>query len=71
MKNMFQTSAAWVEIPSEKAFVTGAFQGIIISIVFSFTILMIVTRNLITSFVSIFCVTVIILSIITFMHWNG
>lgn len=32
---------------------------------------MVVTRNFITSFASIFCVTVIIFSIITFMYWNG
>jgi predicted RND superfamily exporter protein len=71
MKNILQTSDTWIEIPSEKAFVKGAFQGIVASIIFSFIVLMIVTRNLITSFASIFCVTVIIFSIITFMHWNG
>ena len=32
---------------------------------------MIVTGNIITSLVSIWCVCVIIFSIITFMHWNG
>lgn len=68
---MKQTSSAWIDIPSEKAFVKGAFQGIVTSICFSFFILMLVTRNFITSIVSIFCVTVIIFSIITFMHWNG
>ena len=71
MKSMLQTSMAWPGIPAEEAFVKGAFQGIIASISFSFIILMIVTKNLITSLVSIFCVTVIILSIVTFMHWNG
>jgi len=70
MKSLLQTSQAWTGIPPEKAFVTGAFQGIGASIVFSFVILMVVTRNLITSLVSIFCVSVIILSIVTFMHWN-
>jgi len=68
---MKQTSVVWPQIPVEKAFVRGAFQGIIASIIFSFIILMVVTRNFVTSIVSIFCVTVIILSIITFMHWNG
>jgi predicted RND superfamily exporter protein len=62
---------SWTGIPAEKAFVKGAFQGIITSIIFSFLVLMVTTRNLITSLISIFCVTVIILSIITFMHWNG
>jgi predicted RND superfamily exporter protein len=38
---------------------------------FSFVVLMIVTRNFIASICSIFCVTVIITSIITFMHWDG
>ena len=32
---------------------------------------MVVTRNLITSLLSIFCVSVIIVSLVTFMHWNG
>ena len=68
---MIQSSEVWTGIPTEKAFVKGAFQGIISSICFSFLILMIVTRNFITSFVSIFCVTVIILSLVTFMYWNG
>lgn len=71
MKGMIQTSMAWTGIPAEKAFVKGAFQGIAASIIFSFLILMVVTRNLITSLVSIFCVSVIILSIVTFMYWNG
>lgn len=71
MKGMQQTSMSWIGIPVEEAFVRGAFQGIIASISFAFVVLMITTRNLITSLVSIFCVTVIILSIITFMHWNG
>ena len=30
-----------------------------------------VTWNIILSTVSIWCVTIVILSIITFMHWNG
>lgn len=38
---------------------------------FSFVILMIVTRNLITSLTSIYCVAIIISSMVTFMYWNG
>ena len=38
---------------------------------FSFIVLMIVTRNVITSISSIFCVSVIITSMLTFMHWDG
>jgi predicted RND superfamily exporter protein len=71
MRNILQTSDAWIDIPSERAFVRGAFSGILTSIIFSFIVLMVVTRNLLTSLASIFCVTVIIFSIITFMYWNG
>ena len=71
MQNGRQTCGAWTSIEVEKAFVTSALQGIAIAMTFSFIVLMIVTRNLITSLSSIYCVTIIITSIITFMHWNG
>lgn len=38
---------------------------------FSFIVLMIVTRNIITSSTSIFCVFVIITSMLSFMYWDG
>lgn len=66
-----QTCSAWTSIEVEKAFVQSALQGIAIAMTFSFIVLMIVTRNLITSLSSIYCVIIIITSIITFMHWNG
>lgn len=71
LQNGKQTSVAWVSIEVERALVTSAFQGITISMIFSFIVLMMVTRNLITSLTSIYCVTIIITSIITLMHWNG
>jgi hypothetical protein len=71
LANMKQTCSAWTSIAVEKAFVTSAFQGIAIAMTFSFIILMLVTGNLITSLCSIYCVTIIITSIITFMHWDG
>ena len=67
MKGIVQTSSAWTGIPSELAFVRGAYQGILIAVSFAFLISLLVTRNFLTSFVSIWCVTVIILSVIAFM----
>lgn len=61
----------WPSIPVEVAFVSSAFQGIAIAMSFSFIVLMIVTRNFITSLTSIFCVSVIITSMLTFMYWDG
>ena len=49
----------------------GAYQGIIISICFAFVISLFVTKNMITSVLSIWCVSVVIVSVITFMQWNG
>mgnify|MGYP002631627377 CR=1 FL=1 len=71
MVNGRQTCSAWTSIEVEKAFVTSAMQGIAIAMSFSFIVLMIVTRNLITSLASIYCVSITITSIITFMHWHG
>jgi len=71
MKGAIQSMAGWNQIPFEKALIQSAFQGIGMAMSFSFIVLMIVTRNPITSVVSIFNVTIIILSVMTFMVWNG
>lgn len=71
MVGMRQTAGAWTSVAVERAFVTSAFQGIIIAMTFSFIVLMITTRNFITSLSSIICVVVIITSILTFMYWDG
>lgn len=71
MSNGSQASKSWVDIEIQRSLVQGAFSGIGISMAFSFVILMIVTRNLITSLTAIYCVTIIITSILTFMYWDG
>lgn len=71
MKGAIQSMTGWNQIPFEKALLQSAFQGIGMAMSFSFIVLMIVTRNPITSLISIFNVTIIILSIMTFMVWNG
>jgi len=71
MKGAIQSMTGWNQIPFEKALLQSAFQGIGMAMSFSFIVLMIVTRNPITSLISIFNVTIIILSVMTFMVWNG
>ena len=58
-------------MPQEPALQTSANQGIGIAMSFAFIVLMIVTRNIITSLVSIFIVAVIIMSMMAFLVWDG
>lgn len=71
MKNAIMTSSAWARMPLEPALQESANQGIGIAMTFAFIVLMIVTRNLIVSLVSIFIVSIIIFSMLTFMVWDG
>ena len=71
MKNMIQTSRPWTYMMQERAFVTSALQGIGISISFAFVVLIIATRNIIQSILSIFCVSVVIVSTVAIMNING
>ena len=71
VKNFEQACKAWANIPTEKAYVSSAFQGIAIAMIFSFIVLMVVTGNPITSLSAIICVSIVITSLITFMYWNG
>jgi hypothetical protein len=48
MKSAIQTGGAyWAWMPSERAFLTSAFQGMTIATVFAFIILLIATKNVI------------------------
>ena len=58
-------------MPTEVAFAQNAKQGITISIIFAFVILLIATRNWVISSISIFCVMMVIVSIVAIMHLNG
>ena len=71
MASLVHSSNSWVQMPTELAFVQNAIQGIIIAIVFAFIILMIATRNYIISLMSIFCVAMVVVSIVAIMHLNG
>jgi predicted RND superfamily exporter protein len=71
MKSLTQTTVLWPQIPSEDAFIRNAIQGIIISIAFAFIILLVATRNILQSVISILSVAQVILSVVAIMHWNG
>lgn len=55
----------------EKAFVTSATQGIIISITFAFFVLLIATRNIIQTILAIFSVSAVIVSTVAVMKLKG
>jgi len=71
MKNLIQGADAWSFMPSESMFVQNAIQGIIIAVSFAFIILLISTGNVIVSIVSIFCVALVIVSIVAVFYLNG
>lgn len=63
-----QTSGfAWVWMPSERAFVSSAIQGIIIAMLFSYGVLLLATRNIIQASLSLLCVSIIIVSVVAIM----
>jgi predicted RND superfamily exporter protein len=61
----------WAWMASERAFVTSAVQGIIIATVFAFLILLFATKNIILATISIFCVAIVIISVVAIMSLNG
>ena len=58
-------------MPTELAFAQNAVQGIVISLIFAFIILLIATRNIIQSISSIYCVFIVVSSIIAILQLNG
>jgi protein dispatched 1 len=56
---------------SENAFWQSAVQGIIIASTFAFVVLLIATRNIVQSLLSMFCVLIIIASVVTIMVLQG
>lgn len=71
MKGLRQTMELWPSIKTEKAFVQSAIQGVGIAIFFAFLILLYATGNVIQSILSIFCVTIVISTVMAIMHLNG
>jgi len=70
-KSILQTNWAWPSMLSERAFVTSAITGVGISMTLAFCVLLVATRNLIQSFLSILCVSGVILSIMALIQLNG
>ena len=62
---------AWVWMPSEKAFVSSAIQGIVIAMVFAFIVLLLATKNLVQASVSLLCVSIIIVWVVGIMVMKG
>uniref|UniRef100_A0A7S3CP63 SSD domain-containing protein n=1 Tax=Strombidium rassoulzadegani TaxID=1082188 RepID=A0A7S3CP63_9SPIT len=71
LQKFFQHSNAWPFMPTEEAFAQNAKQGIAISISFALVILLIATRNWVVSIISVFCIGIVIVSIVGIMHLNG
>ena len=62
---------AWVWMPSEKAFVSSAIQGIVIAMVFALIVLLLATKNLVQASVSLLCVAIIIVWVVGIMVMKG
>ena len=58
-------------MPSEKAFVSSAIQGIVIAMVFAFIVLLLATKNLVQASVSLLCVAIIIVWVVGIMVMKG
>ena len=58
-------------MPSERAFVTSAIQGIAIAMTFALFVMIIATHNLILSLMSIVCVAFVICSVVAIMQMKG
>lgn len=71
MKNLIQTDWVWVFMPTEIMFLHNVIQGICIAIVFSFLVMLIITRNFVVSSIAIVCVAMVITSVLSMMVLNG
>lgn len=56
---------------SEQAFLSNAYQGMVIASIFCLVILLIATRNVFQAVISLVCVAVIILSVLCIESWLG
>lgn len=70
-KSFVQGSSAWAFIPSEDMFVQTAMQGIGVAIGFAFIVVLFATGNIVNTFIAIFCVGTVILSITACFYIGG
>lgn len=56
---------------TEEALVTSALQGIVISLIFAFAILLLTTRNLVISMFATYCVAITVLSVVAIIVLRG
>lgn len=56
---------------TETALVTSALQGIVISLIFAFAILILTTRNIIISLFATYCVAITVLSVVAIIVLRG
>lgn len=61
----------WAWMASERAFFSSAVQGTIIAACFAFLILLLATKNIILAVISIFCVAIVIISVVAIMSLKG
>ena len=73
INNSFETAqfAMWCWMITERAFLKGAIQGIIISITFSAFVLLLATFNWIQALVCILCIASIVTSVTSLMVFQG
>lgn len=71
MNNLIQTDWLWVFMPTEVMFLISVIQGVSIAIVFSFIVMLVITRNFVVSSSAIICVAMVISSVLCVMTLNG
>lgn len=69
--NAIWTSEAFTNMKTEKTFVSGALQGVAISIAFAFLVLLISTMNILIALFSAICISIIVACIMAIMYLNG
>lgn len=71
LKSLHQVCRSFVFIPTEQAFYYSAMSGMALALTFSFIVLLIATRNIVVSVLSIVCVTIVIGSVVCIMVMKG
>ena len=61
----------WAWLPSEKAFISSAFKGMAIASIICFVILLMATGNIIQALISLICVALVIVSVLSIEYALG
>jgi len=61
----------WAWLTSQKMFIRSAFQGMAVAGIFAFLVLIYATTNIIQALISIFCVAIVILSVLALLQMKG